>query len=1315
MERRVAALLSAGVHEFSRLMNGDEEQTVRTLTAYRETIAAIIDQHHGRVVNAPGEKIMTEFGSAADAVMAAVAIQSALGERNAQLPSHRQMLFCIGVNLGDVIVDGDALYGDGVNVAARVEAIANGGEICISQPIYDQLAYQLDASSPLQQADYIDLGTHSVKNISRPIHVYRVVYRDEGHTDDIITTPNEQEHLHNVADSPEPLQTLPSTPTMVGRGAELETLVVCAEAALQAERQIVFVTGEPGIGKTTLIEAFLSDPAQQGELWTGYGQCVEQYGQGEAYLPVLEALGRLGRGHYRSKLVSVLSVHAPTWLVQLPTLIPPEEQAVLRQNNPNVSQERMLREMAEALEVLTEERGLVLILEDLHWSDVSTLELLVYLARRRKPAKLLVIGTYRPTDLLKSGHPLRGTVKELQARGQCMELRLSPLTEAGIQQYLDAKFEGAQFPEAMTRAVQRRTGGNPLFMINVVDDLIQQGVVVKRTGSWTVDESRDLTAESVPENLRQLIDRQLGRLTQDEQTMLEVASVVGREFSTAAAAAGLQVDAEAIEDACEQFARTSQLIEAQGIEEWPDGTLGARYQFRHAVYQEVLYNRMAESRRVRFHRRIAECKEAAYSDNPRAIAGELALHFEKGRVAARAIVYCRRAGENAVQRSAHHEAISHFRKGQTFLERLQPGAERDNLELRLLTALGVSIMATQGYAAPDAVDVYLQAREVSKRLNDPPQLFAVLSGLWVCYSTQAQFKSGYSLALQTLELAERLNRPTSLLWAHSFVGQAFFYQGQFATGKTHFDAALSIYDPRKHSPRVSPSPQDPGETSMAYWALSQWMLGYPDQAEQKSLEARALSRDLEHPLTLAHATSLAAWLYQLRGEARQTLECAAEVIQLLGEDGSTYRTGQATILHGWALAVQGNTERGIAQIREGLDAWRGTGAETSVPHYLALLAIAYQRAGQIGTGLETVNEALTVSHRTNEIRHDAELYRLKGELLLQSQAQEAEICFQKALEIARQQEAKMFELRAAVWLGRLWQQQGKADEARQLIQEVYTWFTEGFETKDLQQAAELLTDLGGPVERLHDEKPDQSTTQSEETTQQPEPSPPIFRTPQDTEEDPLPATPSQPAQPLPTEPVVPSPLERSELVFRREGEYWSVVFHADTIQIKHTRGMQYLAHLLAHPEREFHVLDLAGGGQTSARAIEREAVAEHATAEVIGDAGEMLDPQAQAAYRQRLKDLQVELEEAQEFNDVGRVDQLQTELDFLTRELSQAVGLGGRARKAASSSERARVNVTRAIRTAIKRIKDSHPNCGTYLSRTIKTGAFCVYMPTVRQ
>jgi predicted ATPase/DNA-binding winged helix-turn-helix (wHTH) protein len=488
--------------------------------------------------------------------------------------------------------------------------------------------------------------------------------------------------------SPPPAGAGPAPPDLVGREAELLRLQGWLEKALGGDRQVVFVTGEPGIGKTTLVEAFCQALGSRPGVWIARGQCFEHHGPGEAYLPVLEALNRLCREPGGKHLVALLARRAPTWLAQLPGLPPNAGREVSPHETLGATPTRMLREITETVEELTAQAPLVLVLEDLHWSDDATLDLISAVARRREPARLLLLATYRPVEVIVSHHPLHALKQDLQTRRHCAELPLELLTEAAVAGYLALRFAGSSLPAALARVVHARTDGNPLFMVQVTDDLIARGVLVQQAGWWELLGDPDRPAIGVPESSRQMIEQQLARLGPEEQRLLEGASVAGMEFSAAGLAAALGQDVIAVEEGCERLARRQQFLGSAGVSEWPDGTVAGRYRFLHWLYEDVLYQRVPAARRRSLHLRLGERAEAGHGEAAGEAAVELARHFEQGGDHRRAISYLGRAAEKAGRRFAHHEALNNLQRALGLVDRL-PEGERAGRRGALLEQRGL--------------------------------------------------------------------------------------------------------------------------------------------------------------------------------------------------------------------------------------------------------------------------------------------------------------------------------------------------------------------------------------------------------------------------------------------------------------------------------------------------------------------------------------------------------------------------------------------------------------------------------------------------
>lgn len=776
----------------------------------------------------------------------------------------------------------------------------------------------------------------------------------------------------------------------------------------------------------------------------------------------------------------------------MPWLQSAAESETLQRQVFGTTPERMLRELGEAVEALTglgtvhEPPLLVLVLEDLHWSDYATLDLVSYLAQRREPARLLVLGTYRPVEVIVRGHPLKGVKQELQLHGQCEELALAGLSEAAVGEYLAMRFlrgaSGRSPLQRLAQLIHRRTEGNPLFVVNAADSLIAQGAMVQRSGRWELKAEIEAVGAGVPESLRQMIEQQLERLPVAEQRVLEVASVAGVEFAASAVAAALEEEVEPIENQCEALVQRGQFLRPAGVGEWRDGTAMARYGFIHALYQNVLYERVTVARRRRFHQRIGEREELAYGERAGEIAAELALHFEQGRDYPRAVRYLHRAGENALRRFAHHEASDHLSKALALLEGLPATPERTEQELTLQMALTVPVMMTKGYSAPELETIYRRARALCQELQETPQLFPVLFGWLRYYVVRGELRAAPEIAEQLLQLARGVQDPSLLVIAHEAMGGVFLSVGELVAARAHLEQCLALYDPQRHRLLTVLHGEDPGVVGGTFEALVLWLLGYPDQALKKNDEALTLAEALSHPLNVAGASWSAALLHQLRREARAARELAEALITLATEQGFGQWLAKGAILRGWALAEQGRSKAGIAQMRQGVAAYRATGAEQWRPYCLGLLAGAYGKVRRADEGLSLLAEALAQVDRSGERFYEAELYRLKGELLLNAACgtqnaerrrqktksirpsmsgvhRSAAACFDKAIAIARQQCAKSLELRAMMSLTRLRQRQGKTEEAKKPLAEIYGWFTEGFDSKDLQEARALLQSL----------------------------------------------------------------------------------------------------------------------------------------------------------------------------------------------------------------------------------------------------------------
>ena len=859
---------------------------------------------------------------------------------------------------------------------------------------------------------------------------------------------------------------------VVGRDSELGWLGRTFEAALAGTRQLTFIVGEPGIGKTTLVEAFTGSSLVANNAWIGYGQCVEHYGAGEAYMPLLEALLRLCKGASGEQIVPVLDKYAPTWLLQMPSLLGAEEIELLRSRTGGVSRERMQRELVEAIEMIAARKPLVLVVEDLHWADHSTLELVSMLSGRREAARFMMIGTYRPNGVNGNGHPLRVLEKEILRHRRAEQLSLSLLTDGAVGDYLRLRFPDSTLPDGLAHLVYDRTEGNPLFMAEIANDLIVKGTITQVDGLSGVPwlESAHL---DTPEGLRQLIEREIATLSDDDQRLLEAASVVGMEFAAPSVAAAMSVEAEEVEHRCDALSRRSHLLRKSKDIVWPDGTETACYVFAHQLYQEVLYGRISAVRRIRLHQLIGQRMEVAFLGKLSDVAGKLAMHFEAGKDYSRAVHYREVAAENALDRRAYREAARHLARAVELLLSLPKSAERDNRECALLGAYAPILRIIKGYTSPEVASIYTRSRELSERLGDWAQLARALHGLWAYNFKLGSMAAAQKLAEELLSLRKRV--PDAAIEGRYALAATQSCTGEFNHASNHAKQGIALYDPVLHQPHARLYGQEPGVFLHLWASITSWFLGYPDRALKHNATMRAMVERLDCTIGMIPALYMSAVLHQLRREPKVALERAAAAVALADEQGLGHLLARVRFMRGWALSMEGEAAAGIEEMRQSMSALDAIDDHWYRPYNLALLADALGRTDRWAEGLETIKEAIATSNLSGQHFYDPELYRIQGELILKgkhgwqrrrAQQTEAEQSFIKALKLAQKAGVRSLQLRATVSLCRCGvipsnpELSGvKGREARRKLSEIYNSFTEGFDTADLIEAKELLAQM----------------------------------------------------------------------------------------------------------------------------------------------------------------------------------------------------------------------------------------------------------------
>jgi predicted ATPase len=850
----------------------------------------------------------------------------------------------------------------------------------------------------------------------------------------------------------------------VGRQKELEELSRAFESAASGRGLLLCVTGEPGIGKTTLVEDFLGDLAAAGRPCAlARGRCSERLAGTEAYLPFLEALETLLHGETGEVAAGMMKATAPNWYAQVasPDLCYSSPNRVLAESQA-ASQERLKRELAAFLGDFSHRLPLLLFLDDLHWADASTVDLLSYLGGRCTGMRALFVLTYRPSDLFLGKHPFGPVKLELQARGVCHELALEFLTRADLERYLALEFPGHEFPEEFAALVYARTEGSPLFMADLLHYLRDRHVLMQEQGRWKLEQAVPDLRRELPESVRSMIQRKTDQLREDDRRLLVAASVQGYEFDAAVVARALERNAADVEERLDELDRVHGFVRMVQEQEFPDRTLTLRYRFVHVLYQNAFYASLQPARRASLCAAVAQALLGSYGDKSADVAAELALLLEAARDFTRAADYFLMAAQNASRVCANHEVVVLAHRGIELLGSLPDTPERARKELALQITLGPALFSTKHWMAPEVEATYRRAYDLCRKLGDSQDHFTALWGLCLFHIASGDIREGKGLAEELLRVAERAQDNALLLQAHYALGRSHVFLGNWATARTHLEQAMAFYDRREHfAHALLYGGHDPCVSSMGYAAQSLWMLGYPDQALQRGREAIALARELGHPGSLGQAQVLVAILHQLRRDVAETFELAAALHGLAADQGLLFYLVGALVLQGWALVERGSSEEGMAQIRQAFEMggptrahWRG--------HALSLLAEACGKRGEFTEGLAVLATALTLSEQTEIRYYEPELHRLRGEFLLAVAPEnlaEAESHFHQAIAVARRHQAKSLELRASVSLARLWQRQGRRDEARVALAAVYLTFTEGFDTPDLVAAAALLNSL----------------------------------------------------------------------------------------------------------------------------------------------------------------------------------------------------------------------------------------------------------------
>lgn len=941
----------------------------------------------------------------------------------------------------------------------------DGAVIRVEPQVFDVLAYLVrHRDRVVTKIELLDevWGTRYVGEsaLTSRIKTARQAVGDSGRAQALIRTVHGRgfrfvapvaEHSVQPAIAPAGLASLAEEPAVLaGRATQMACLDAAADAAAGGTRRIVFVTGEAGIGKTALVEAFL-ERLEHLDALVGWGQCLEQRAGGEPYLGVFDALGRLARQPGGSRVVDVLASAAPTWLLQMPSLVRREDLEELRVRSLGSTPERMLREAVDTFEMLAADQLVVIVFEDLHWSDDSTADLIDWLARRRDPARLLVLCTYR-ADGLQGTNRVDAVARQLLAGG-AEQVRLDRLGPPDAARLLDAWFPG--LPADVAALVQSRTDGVPLFMRDVVASWTDHGNLVSDQGRWRVVGDLDQLSATIPASAQLLVEQELARLQPFEVEMLEAAAVAGVEFSSATVAAATGATDDGTEDALTRLARRGLLVAPRGAQEWADGTLSARFCFVHQLHHRVLYDHMPPGRRCRLHRAIGERLDAAYGPDTAEHVGELALHFDRGGGGVRAAEYLRRTAEQAIARGGHREAVVHLNAALEHLSRTTDDPDRARAELSALTVLATALIATLGWAAPEVEAAYVRAGDLCRRLGDPPERCLVLYGLATVHELRGRYQQSEALLEQQLAA----HAPDLEIETFELLACSTFHQGSFDKAVTYASRGLDLYDHDMHSIHLARYGEHPGVSCHAWAALALWFLGRP--SESRDHLGAALELGTDHAYALTTARIQASFLHQYRDEPDLVLHWADATIELATEQGFPFRIAQGRILRGWALAVCGDGEHGVSELRAGLDDYRATGAEMDWPYLLGLLADALLATGRAPDALAPVDEALAMVATTRAFFHEPELHRLRGRALLaidgSNALDEVRAALRRGLDVADQQRSVAARLRLVLTRHDIAADIGDPSVAVD-VAAALTKFRDADDTPDLVRARAILAD-----------------------------------------------------------------------------------------------------------------------------------------------------------------------------------------------------------------------------------------------------------------